>query len=206
MSRLVLKVCGITEERDAIEAALLGVDAIGFRFSEPGERGIVPEAAKRISERLPALVARVGVFAGEPLIRVLEVARAVGLTAVELRGDEGPSFCASLAPFAWYRAVPFRPATSAEWFEGYACTTFLLDGTAWPGGGEPDWKRARGFSLHGRMILSGDFDAENVGPAIDAARPYGIDVGRSVEIAPGKMDLDRLEAVVEAVRKAERGL
>jgi len=206
MSRIVVKVCGVTEERDAIEASLLGVDAIGFRFSEGGPRGILPEAARRISDRLPALVGRVGVFAGDPLIRVLEVARTAGLTSLELRGSEDAGFCAALAPYAWYRAVPFRPATTAEWFEGYPCTTFLLDGSAWPGGGEPDWKRARSFSLHGRLILSGAFDPESVLRAIEAARPYGIDVSRSVEIAPGKLDVDKLEAVVEAVRRAERDL
>jgi len=206
MSRIVVKVCGVTEERDAIEAALLGVDAVGFRFSEASPRRIDPESARRISERLPALVARVGVFSDEPLIRVLEVARTVGLTAVQLDGSEDPAYCRALAPFAWLKTVAFGPATHADSFEGYACTTFLLDASAWPEASEPDWNRARAFSVHGRMILSGRLDASRAASAIERARPYGIDVGPSVEFAPGKMDLDRVEAVVLAVRRAEGSL
>lgn len=206
MSRVAVKICGITEERDAVEAALLGADAIGFHFSTGSPRRIEPEAARRICERLPAFLARVGVFAGEPLIRVLEVARTVGLTAVQLQGPEDAVFCSALAPHAWIKTVEFGPGTTSESFEGYACATYLLDASGWPRGSGPDWGRARRLSVHGRMVLSGGLRAENVAEAIEAARPYGVDAGPTLEIAPGKMDLDRIEAFVEAVRRAERSL
>jgi phosphoribosylanthranilate isomerase len=210
VSRLVVKVCGITEERDAIEAALLGVDALGFHFSEQSPRRIEPEEARRIIERLPAMVAKVGVFAGEPLIRVLEIARKVGLTAFQIDGDEGPAFCEALRPFSWYKTLRVVPGFSSDAFQGYACSTFLLDWSSAGGtpgdGGVPGWRHARAFSVHGRILISGGLDAGNVEAAIEEARPYGVDATSEIEVAPGKKNLDRLEDFVAAVRRAESRL
>lgn len=205
--RVVIKVCGITEERDAIEAALLGVDALGFHFSRESPCYIRPEAARRITERLPAFVARVGVFADEPLIWVLEVARSVGLTAVQLHGSEDPSYCAALEPFAWYKTVRLGGGSASGAFDGYACTTFLLDLPTGAGRDRiADLRRARALSIHGRILLSGALHPGNVAEAVEVARPYGVNATSGVEIAPGKKNLDRLEEFVCAVREAERRL
>ncbi len=208
MSRTRVKVCGITEERDAVECVLLGVDALGFNFWPRSPRFIEPESARRIVERLPALVAKVGVFVDAPLIRVLEVARSVGLTAVQLHGDESPSYGASLAPLAWYKALRVGPAFEAEALERYPCNTFLLDGSSPASrggtGARFDWRRARTLSVYGRILVAGGLDPTNVALAIEQARPYGVDVASGVEVAPGKKDLDRVEAFVEAVRRADR--
>src|SRR4029079_6778649 len=104
VKRVVVKLCGVTEQRDAIEAAHLGVDAIGFHFTEGGPRYVDPEVARGIVERLPVFLAKVGVFVDDPIIRVLEVARRVGLTAIQLGGREAPSLCGALAPLPWYKA------------------------------------------------------------------------------------------------------
>jgi phosphoribosylanthranilate isomerase len=210
VSRIVVKVCGITEERDAVEAALLGVGALGFHFSPGSPRSIDPDEARRIVERLPAFVARVGVFEGVPLIRVLEIARRVGLTAIQVDGEESPAFCESIRPLVWYKSLGVGPGFDADAFEGYACTTFRL---AWPDdSGPPDdptvpgWRHARAFSVHGRILIAGGLTPANVEAAIEEARPYGVDVLSGVEFAPGKKNLDRLEDFVEAVRRAERHL
>ncbi len=210
MSRVLVKVCGITEERDAIDASLLGVDALGFQFSDRSARRIEPEDARRIAERLPAFVGKVGVFDGEPIIRVLEIARKVGLTAIQLDGDESPAFCESLRPFAWYKTLRVERGFTSDAFEGYACTTFLLDwsraGGAPGEAGIPGWRHARAFAVHGRILVSGGLDPGNVEAAIAEARPYGVDATTGVEFVPGKLNLDRLEDFVVAVRRAERSL
>jgi phosphoribosylanthranilate isomerase len=205
VKRFVVKLCGVTEERDAIEAAHLGVDAIGFHFTEGCERYVEPEVARRIVERLPVFLAKVGVFVDEPIIRVLEVARRVGLTAVQLGGREAPSLCQALAPLAWYKAFSVRPGFDPEALSQYACTTYLLDTSAPDGGASPfDWRKARTLGLYGRILIGGDLDPTSVGFAVEQARPYGVDVVTGVEVAPGKKDLDRVERLVEAVRRAER--
>jgi phosphoribosylanthranilate isomerase len=207
VKRVTIKLCGITEERDALEAAHLGVDAVGFHFMEGSARYVEPEVARRIVERLPVFQAKVGVFRDAPIIRVLEVARRVGLTAVQLGGSEAPSLCRALAPLSWYKSFSLRAGFDAESLQQYPCTTFLLDASAeGEGGAAPsfDWRRARTLGLYGRILIGGDLDPTNVALAIDQARPYGIDVVTGVEVAPGKKDLDRVERLVEAVRRAER--
>ena len=208
MKRVVVKVCGITEERDAIEAVHLGVDALGFHFWPQSPRYVEPAAVRRIVERLPAFVHRVGVFVNDPLIRVLEVAREAGLTAIQFHGEEIPSLCAAVAPMPWIKAVRVGPAFDPDALSRYATTTYLLDGrreaTDVAGGAAFEWRRARAWSVFGNLVIGGGLDPTNVAMAIEDARPYGVDVVSGVEILPGKKDLDRLELFVEAVRRAER--
>ncbi len=210
MSRVLVKVCGITEERDALECAYLGVEAVGFNFWPRSPRYIEPDAARRIVERLPVLMAKVGVFVDEPPIRVLEIARQVGLTAAQLHGAEPPNVCAALAPLPWYKAIRVGPRFDPAALDAYPCTTFLLDGydPTRPGGSGVafDWRIARPLGLRGRILIAGGLDPANVAVAIEQARPYGVDVCSGVEFVAGKKDLDRLERFVEAVRRAERGL
>lgn len=205
--RVVVKVCGITEERDAHEAVHLGADALGFDFREGSPRAIEPEAARRIVERLPAFVATVGVFADVPLIRVLETARRAGVGLLQFHGAESPSLCAGSTPYRWLKAFRVGAAFDPDDFGYYPTTTYLLDARRDASAeAEPpfEWRHARGWSAYGRIVIAGNLEPSQVGMAIEDARPYGVDVLSEVEIAPGKKDLDRLELFLEAVRRAER--
>lgn len=204
--RVVIKICGITEERDAFEAVHLGVEALGFDFRVGNPRQVDPLLVRRIIDRLPAFVAKVGVFADLPLIRVLETARVAGVGILQFHGGETPGTCAA-APFPWIRAFGVhRPGFDPDDLGAFPCTTYLID--ARRDAGEPptpfDWRRVRLWGQYGRIVIAGDLDLAQVALAIDDARPYGIDLLGEVEIAPGKKDLDRLELYVDAVRRAER--
>jgi len=193
-----------------VEAALLGADALGFHFWPESPRYIHPDAARRIVERLPAFVTRVGVFVDEEPWRIAMIARDVGLSAVQLHGDEPPEVGAALSPLSWYKAFRVGPAFRGEALGRYACTTYLLD--AWRpevGGGVGerfDWSRVRPLSLYGRIVIAGGLDPENVEDAIERALPYGVDVASGVEFAPGTKDLDRVEAFIRAARRAQARL
>jgi phosphoribosylanthranilate isomerase len=205
--RIVVKVCGITEERDALEAVHLGVDALGFDFREGSPRFVEPDLAHRIVARLPAFVTTVGVFADDPLIRVLETARRAGVGLLQFHGNETPSTCAGAAPFRWIKAFRVGPNFDAEDMSSFETTTYLLD--ARPDGAptvEPtfEWRRARALAVRGRIVIAGRLEPAHIGIAIEDARPYGVDILSEGEIAPGKKDLDRLELLLAAVRRAER--
>lgn len=204
MRRVLIKLCGVTEERDATEAVLLGVDAIGFHFFPDSPRRISVQRARSIAERLPPLVAKVAVFENQPLIEVVEIARAVGATAVQLGGQEAPSLGPSLSPLAWYKAIRVEDEPPRDELEAYGCTTFLIDAPRWTE--KRDWRRARAMSVFGRIILGGGLDPSNVSAAIEQAQPYAVDVTSGVEFVSGQTDLNRLEAFVDAVRNAERSL
>lgn len=205
--RVVVKVCGITEERDAYEAVHLGADALGFDFRDGSPRAIDPELARKIVDRLPAFVSTVGIFADRPLIHVLETARRAGVGLLQFHGGESPAHCVGSAPYRWIKAFRVDAAFDPDAFGDYPSTTYLVDTRrADPNDGRPpfEWRRVRSWSNYGRMIIAGHLEPVHVGMAIEDARPYGIDILDEAEIAPGKKDLDRLELIVEAVRRAER--
>lgn len=205
--RVMVKVCGITEERDAQESVHLGVDALGFDFREGSPRYVQPDLVHRIVSRLPVFVSTVGVFADEPLIRVLETVRRAGVGLLQFHGRENPSTCAGAAPYRWVKAFRVGPEFDVDDLSYYATTTYLLDARRdGDQGSEPpfEWRRARGLAMYGRIVIAGNLEPAHIGLAIDDARPYGVDILSEVEIAPGKKDLDRLELLLQAVRRAER--
>ncbi len=91
-----VKVCGITNARDARLAAAFGADAIGLIFCESPRRVDV-DTARRIVRALPPFVTPVGVFVDAPLDDVLAVAAEVGLGAVQLHGSETPDYVEAVA-------------------------------------------------------------------------------------------------------------
>lgn len=205
--RVMVKVCGITEERDAQEAVHLGVDALGFDLRPGSPRYVEPERVHRIVSRLPVFVSTVGVFADEPLILVLETARRAGVGILQFHGKENPSLCAGAAPYPWIRAFRVGPEFDEDDLSYYRTTTYLLDARPeQPVASDVpfEWRRARALAMHGRIVIAGNLEPSHIGLAIDDARPYGVDILSEVEIATGKKDLDRLELLLEAVRRAER--
>lgn len=205
--RIVVKVCGITEERDAHEAVHLGVDVLGFDFREGSERYVDPALVSRIVARLPVFVATVGVFADQPLIRVLDIARSAGVGLLQFHGKESPATCAGSAPYRWIKAFRLDADFHDDDLSHYAATTYLLDTRR--NGARPDdapfeWRRAQRLGMHGRIVIAGNLEPARIGMAIEDARPYGVDLLGEAEVAPGKKDLDRLELLIDAVRRAER--
>ena len=204
-----IKICGITEERDAIEAVHLGVDAIGFVFWRYSPRYISPRDAGRITAKLPPFLTKVGVFVNEAADLVMDAAYAAGLTALQFHGDEEPEYCRRFT-MSWYKAVRVGPEFDPETLARYACTTYLLDGPAGDargGSGLPgDWAKASAASRYGRIILAGGLTRDNVASAIEAARPYAVDVSSGVEVAPGKKDVDKMEALIARVRETDARL
>ncbi len=91
-----IKICGITNLEDALLAAELGADALGFIFYPPSPRKVAPEEARAIIGQLPPFVTTVGVFVDEDADLVRETAARLGLDWVQLHGLESPEYCRSL--------------------------------------------------------------------------------------------------------------
>src|ERR1700730_12767174 len=85
-----IKICGITNLEDALTAVDAGADALGFVFYENSPRHIGPEAARKIVGKLPPNVEKVGVFINQLEDSIGTLADEVGLTAVQLHGNEDP--------------------------------------------------------------------------------------------------------------------
>lgn len=199
-----VKICGITRLEDALLAAELGADALGLVFWPDSPRFIDPFRARKIVRALPPLVTPVGVFVDQPIAYVEGVASLVRLGAVQLHGSEGPEFTGSLS-YRVIKAVPLGAGAPAPevgiWPEDVVLLLDAHDPVRYGGTGRTvDWTAAAPVARARRSILSGGLTPDNVAGAIDAVRPYGVDVSSGVEAAPGKKDPDRLRRFFAAVR------
>ncbi len=204
-----IKICGITNLHDALACADAGANLLGFNFYPGSPRYIEPEAARKIIEQLPAAILSVGVFvnAGEPQ-KVAGLADAAGVAAVQLHGDESPSYCRELSGRFVIKALPanegFKPESAAE----YDTDAVLLDSfdvQVRGGTGKVfDWSLARRtWELVPNLILAGGLGPENVAEAVASVRPYGVDACSSLESSPGRKDVARVRAFIKTIRAHE---
>src|SRR3954464_836346 len=92
----LVKICGITNLEDALDAIEAGADLLGFNFYRPSPRYIEPGAAAEIIQELPASVVTVGVFVNEPHELIEVAATRAGVSVLQLHGDESPEYCQAL--------------------------------------------------------------------------------------------------------------
>lgn len=196
-----IKICGITNEGDARAAVEAGADALGFVFYPPSARAVTALQATEIARSLPPFIGRVGVFVNMPPAEIGSIRAQVGLTAVQLHGDEPPAVANALpgpAIKAFRGAVPCRQV-----FE-YRTAGYLLDGDAgarYGGAGLPaDEEAAAALAGDPRFILAGGLSADNVAERIRRFQPAAVDVSSGVERAPGRKCPEKMQAFVAAAR------
>ena len=199
-----IKICGITNLEDALLAAELGADALGFIFYPKSPRKVAPETAREIIAQLPPFVASVGVFVDEAAATVRDLVARVGLDWVQLHGQESPEYCRSLGPkvIKGFRIMDEKSLLELEPYRD-GVQAFLLDtykkGQVGGTGEVFDWRLARAAQKYGRIILAGGLRPENVAQAIAAAQPDAVDAASGTEAAPGKKDPAKLRAFFKAI-------
>jgi len=205
---LRVKICGITNPRDAVAAAEAGADAIGLVFAESPRRVTVGQA-RAILAALPPYVTPVALFVDEPAEVVRDTCGQLGIRTVQLHGDEPPDVARALGGFCVVKAFRIRTEADLAPLEGYPAAAWLLDskveGRRGGTGVTFDWTLAARAAKRGRVILAGGLTPDNVAEAVRIAKPYGVDTSSGVESEPGRKDRARLEAFVAAARGAWRG-
>jgi phosphoribosylanthranilate isomerase len=204
VSLVKVKICGITSLIDALAAVDAGADALGFVFFEKSPRYVTQEQVRKIVRQIPPFVARVGVFVNRPPEYVMRTVGACGLTAVQLSGDEPVDFLGD-APFGVIRTIRVRDNGSLSKMGAYPPGSALLLDSFQPGvfGGSGvtfDWTIADKMRGTHRVIVAGGLTPQNVRAAIDALKPYGVDVSSGVEEQPGKKDPEKIRRFIDAVR------
>jgi phosphoribosylanthranilate isomerase len=199
-----IKICGLTRLDDALGAARLGADALGFNFWPRSRRFVPPEAAGAIVRRLPAGVVTFGVFVDPTREEVLAAVAASGVGVVQLHGDEPPALCASL-PFPLVKAIRVESSASLAQLASYEVRAFLLDAPSAGYGGSGrtfDWALAAEVARELPVLLAGGLAPENVAEAVRTVRPLAVDVASGVESAPGVKDLARVASFIRAAKEA----
>jgi phosphoribosylanthranilate isomerase len=200
---MLVKICGITRLEDAEAAIEFGAGAIGFVFWPKSPRYVDPERARTIVAALPPFVTTVGVFVDQTARLVNGVAARVGLSAVQLHGDE-PIEILDEIERPVVKAMALGASTTAEEADAWPSRVRLLIDAHDPDqrggtGRTVDWKRAAAVAARRPVLLAGGLNAANVADAIRTVKPFGIDVSSGVESSPGVKDHARMRALFEAV-------
>jgi phosphoribosylanthranilate isomerase len=203
-----IKICGITNKTDAINAAALGVDMLGFVFYAKSGRFVAPKVVRDIANDLPVSVSRVGVFVNEDADKVLQTAFDIPLDILQFHGDETPDYCEGLRKdFKVIKAFRIKDRASLKKVNDYSVDFFLFDtyrSASVGGTGRTfDRKILKDYEFLRPVILSGGLTPENVQDAIRDISPYGVDVSTGVEASVGKKDMGLVKKFVVNVRKAE---
>ncbi|SSY80237.1 phosphoribosylanthranilate isomerase [Alysiella crassa] len=183
------KICGITRSEDALKAAALGVDALGFVFFAGSKRAITPEAAKPIIQQLPPFVSAVGLFVNETAENIQKILQTVPLDILQFHGDESPEFCRQFHR-PYLKAVRVRSEADvldalekyddarAVLFDAYVVGEYGGTGHAF------DWTMLPD-DLGARWILSGGLNVDNLAAALAQTGAVAVDVSSGVEQSAG---------------------
>lgn len=198
-----VKICGITDVDTALAAVDSGADAIGFVFAK-SKRKIDLVNARDIAAELPNDIMKVGVFVNETKEEIDRIGRVVGLTHVQLHGNESADFSKSLS-LPVIKALGIEGKDSLEAIKDYPCEFLLLDGPKgkYQGGNglSFDWNILNEQDLLGKkVILAGGLNEGNVLEAVRHVCPYMVDVSSGVE-TDGKKDLNKIKRFIDKVKR-----
>jgi phosphoribosylanthranilate isomerase len=206
-----VKVCGITTLADAKLAADAGAWAIGMIFTDESPRRVEVDAAVEIGAAMRRRVEVVGVFLNAPLDEVVELADLCSLTALQLHGDEGPTYCREAGHRTGckvMKAARVRDRASVQALRAFRVGVdyHLLDAYAEDAAGGTGrtfrWELAKQRGAGPPIVLSGGLTPENVGEAIAAVRPFAVDSASGTEASPGVKDPAKVTALMRAVEQA----
>lgn len=203
-----IKICGLTGEEDAVEAARLGADFLGLIFVPSSPRFVEPERAAAVAAavREAGHAAKfVGVFHDASADYMHEIASIVGLDLFQLHGSETEEDIAALqVPVIKTLRVgdtlpDTRTTPTAAWLLFDTYDERRIGGT----GRRFDWSLLALYERNKPFFLSGGLNPDNVAAAITLVRPDAIDVSSGVEAGePGVKDHGRLGKLFERVRRA----
>jgi phosphoribosylanthranilate isomerase len=201
-----IKFCGITSLDDAKRAVEAGAWALGVILFPGSPRRCALPDAERIAATLRRQAEVCGVFVNAPLDEVTGIADGIGLTLVQLHGDEGPSYCAEVARRTGakvIKAARVRGRADINALEAFHTDFHLLDAHQpgrYGGTGETfDWELVRRRRTDTPFILSGGLTPDNVAEAVEATHPFAVDTASGTEARPGVKDPEKLRAFAAAV-------
>ena len=203
MNTTRVKICGLTRPEDVDAAIAAGADALGFVFTPRSKRFLETGRARQLAARVPAFIARVGLFMDQDAEAVERVLAEVPLSLLQFHGDESRDFCAAFGlPYikALGMAAPAAVERASEYNDAAA---LLLDSheAGAPGGtGQTfDWDAIP--VLPKPVVLAGGLTPENVGRAVQQVKPWAVDVSSGVEDAPGVKNADKMSKFITEAKR-----
>ena len=205
------KICGLTRADEATQVVERGADALGLNFWPRSKRYLPLEDGLPWLRELAGEVTRIGVFVNATEDEIIRTLESGAIDVAQLHGDESISQVASLLDRGYhvFKALGVKDRAALEAAALYPGDTLLLDAWApveYGGTGETmDWALGHEAVVawpDRRIVLAGGLTPDTVAEAIRQVRPFAVDVASGVEAGtPGRKDLDRVAAFLEAVRE-----
>ncbi len=201
-----IKICGITNSEDALNAIALGADALGFNFVKQSPRYVEPAMVEQICLFLPPFVSAVGVFADHSAEEVDAIADRCRLDLIQLHGEESPQFCMQRRHrvIKAFRVAEPEDLIPISQYRGMVCAILLdskVKGAKGGTGQTFDWGlaiRAKEYDVP--LILAGGVQPGNIQKAVQLVHPYALDICSGVESEPGKKDYTKMQSVIQSAR------
>jgi len=203
-----IKVCGITNKKDALRAVQLGAWALGFIFYKKSPRYIAPKVAKSIIAVLPKKIIPVGVFVNASEQEIRSVVKECGLKVVQFHGNESPRFCAQFKDMFTIKAMALKKKADIRKACCYKTDLLLFDtyqkGVFGGTGKVFDWSLLKAQkNIFKKSILSGGLNPGNIQEAVSSVNVYAFDVSSGVEKRPGKKCMRLLGKFFEQAAKSK---
>jgi phosphoribosylanthranilate isomerase len=177
-----IKICGITNLKDATCVCKSGADAIGFIFYCKSPRYISPETARDVKD----------------------IFSLCGLTMIQLHGDESPEYCRQFPADTLIKAISSRTQKDLYGLQDFPVKAILWDASE-PGyyggtGKTSNWDLAAMVKKSHDLILAGGLNVSNIDDAIMTVSPHAVDVNSGVEISPGRKDPVKIHSIIGMIR------
>ena len=218
--RTRVKICGLTRRDDVIFAVKAGADALGFVFYKRSPRYVRPEVARELVNLVPAWVSTVGLFVNSEFNEISEVADYVGLSHVQLHGDESETLCKKInrpvikairlptSGIIEQTVIDKLTNMSKSYLE--CCSAILLDSDTQSYGGSGKtfkWEVLDELApqFNGKWVLSGGLNNGNIEQVMTRFNPPFVDVSSGVELKdvgekrPGIKDHNEIEDFLKMV-------
>jgi phosphoribosylanthranilate isomerase len=191
VSKVRIKICGLTRDQDIHNAVVEGADALGFVLYAPSPRSVSAEQAAQLIQKVPAFVTTVALFVNESVEEVERALKICPFDLLQFHGDESPEYCRQFNR-PYMKAIRVRSADDIHnAVQQYPdAKALLLDAYVenLPGGtGQAfDWRLIPQLTIP--WVLAGGLNADNVADAIKQVQPFAVDISGGVEASKGIKD------------------
>jgi len=205
-----VKVCGLTDARNALQVAAAGPDFVGYVFYPASKRYVGEIPDPELFTNIPGKIRKAGVFVNENPDKVIDSGKRYGLDLIQLHGNETPGYCMAIrdSGFGIIKAFGIYPGFNFGRVIPYmqACDFFLFDTATSLHGGSGlrfDWDMLRHYDTGKPFFLSGGIGPGDLQKIIklDHKALYAADINSRFETSPGIKDLTMVQAFIQDIKK-----
>ena len=210
----LVKICGLTSEEQALQVAKLGANAIGIISVEESPRYVSAEIKKKIFKTLENFypkIERVSVVQNCPIDLIIKnFLGNPSETIIQLHGDEDIDYCKKIREkipniglWKAFRIKTEKDLDKIKPFEDFV-DAILLD--SWNektyGGSGKKIKSTylKNLQFSKPWWLAGGISIKWIDEILSDIRPDGLDISSSIEIYPGKKNLDATKDLIYKIK------